>query len=104
LERCIHEIVHRHQILRSTFQLKDGHPTQIVQAAPVMAMPVTPLADLPPSQREAEVRFRAAQRCLETLGLSRGPLVRAELFKLAGDDTKLAVELRFKSIEDFRPE
>src|SRR5688500_18534956 len=55
-ERCLSEIVRRHEILRTTFAVVDGQPSQVVQPDGAARLERLDLGVLPPAQREAEVR------------------------------------------------
>ena len=76
LERCLSEIVRRHEIYRTTFSAHVGGPTQVVHATQPLSLPVVDLEGLPDEKREA-----AAQQFIETeirrpFDQSRLPLVR----------------------------
>jgi amino acid adenylation domain-containing protein len=86
LERCINEIVRRHETLRTTFRMVDGRPVQVVSAPRPFALPVTDLSELDESEREEEVRWLASEEARRPFDLSRGPLLRVSLLKLAGEE------------------
>ncbi|HKV11775.1 MAG TPA: amino acid adenylation domain-containing protein, partial [Thermoanaerobaculia bacterium] len=79
------EVVRRHEVLRSTFALVDGQPVQVA-GPPATAMPLVDLSGLPGEQREGEVRQRMAQEVDRPFDLSRGPLLRALLLRIAADE------------------
>src|SRR5882724_5815220 len=41
LERSLNEIVHRHEVLRTTFSVRDGEPMQVVVPALTIALETT---------------------------------------------------------------
>ncbi len=94
LERCIEEMVRRHESLRTTFGSVEGRPVQII--APELHIPVT-LVDLEaffsPSQREAEAQRLAAVESRRPFDLIRGPLLRVMLLRLAAADHVLLLTL-----------
>jgi amino acid adenylation domain-containing protein/non-ribosomal peptide synthase protein (TIGR01720 family) len=86
LERSLNEIVRRHESLRTTFATQGDQPVQII--APSLALPVSlaDLCQLPASEREAEALRLAMEEAQRPFDLTRGPLIRARLLRLAGDD------------------
>ena len=88
LRRTFREIVRRHEALRTTFRVVDGHPIQAI--APMLGFEV-PLINLHGflSEQTATERVRAElarlsiEERLRPFNLARGPLVRAYLVRLA---------------------
>jgi amino acid adenylation domain-containing protein len=78
VERCLVEIIRRHEIWRTTFDAVDGQPVQIVHAAPTsFSLPVVDLRSLPDADREIEASRLLAEEATRSFDLKRGPLVRA---------------------------
>ena len=86
LRRALSEIVRRHEALRTTFQLIDAVPLQVINLPQPLDLPAIDLSGLPDEQREAEVRNRAAQEARRPFDLSEGPLLRVSLLKLNEED------------------
>jgi amino acid adenylation domain-containing protein len=82
LERCLNEIVRRHESLRTTFVVTGGQPMQVIAPQLRLALPVVDLAELPVSEREAEMRRQVAEEAERPFDLSRGPLVRTTLLRM----------------------
>ncbi len=61
LARVITEITARHEVLRSTMELVDGTPVQVVQPVTPVPLPVIDLTGLDPEQQRVEIR-----RCYDT--------------------------------------
>ncbi|HLN64362.1 MAG TPA: amino acid adenylation domain-containing protein [Symbiobacteriaceae bacterium] len=84
LRRSVAEIVRRHSILRTTLAATDdGLAVPVVTAHAELPLEQIDLSGLPAEQRRAsaqELITRAARRSFD---LTRGPLVRCYLFKLA---------------------
>jgi amino acid adenylation domain-containing protein len=84
LARCLAEIMRRHEIFRTTFQLAAGQVVQVVHDAPApLSLPLLDFRALPPGRRDA-----AADRCKARLvrrpfDVSRLPLLRCTLLKIA---------------------
>ncbi|MBV9180225.1 MAG: non-ribosomal peptide synthetase, partial [Acidobacteria bacterium] len=91
LQASLNEVVKRHEILRTTFAWQNGMPSQVVHGAMSISLP---LSDLSQSvDREQEVFERARQEAHLPLDLELGPLVRAQLLRLAADDHVLLLTL-----------
>ena len=104
LERGLTEIVRRHEALRTVFRLSPGARggaeglVQIIRPAPPMPLPfvdlsVSPWAELPAADREAEARRRGQAEALRPFDLAEGPLVRTELLRLAQEEHVLLLNL-----------
>jgi amino acid adenylation domain-containing protein len=92
LQAAMNRIVARHEALRTTFGLVDGAPVQII-AKPEAGLALSH-ADLSEhADREAELARMAAEEAHAPFDLARGPLVRARLIRLAGDDHALLVTM-----------
>lgn len=56
LARVITEITERHEVLRSTIEVVDGRPVQVVQPVTPVDLPVLDLTGLPPPRQAEEIR------------------------------------------------
>ncbi|MGH8613504.1 MAG: amino acid adenylation domain-containing protein, partial [Gammaproteobacteria bacterium] len=83
-ERAMHEIVRRHEVLRTIFVTVQGQPVQLIAPELQLPIPVVGLADLDEAAREAEVRRLAAEEAGRGFDLSTGPLIRLRLLYLGG--------------------
>jgi amino acid adenylation domain-containing protein len=96
LERCLTEIVRRHEALRTVFAADDdgdGEPVQIVlPAAPTApgALACLDLSGLPESERLAQALAAASREAAWPFDLETGPVVRFTLLALGPDDHLLA--------------
>ncbi|MGD2114164.1 MAG: amino acid adenylation domain-containing protein [Acidobacteriota bacterium] len=77
------EIVWRHEVLRTTFEVVDDSPVQVVHAGGRIAPPVIDLRGLPESRRERVLRTLGRAEGRRAFDLSRGPLLRLHLLHLA---------------------
>ncbi len=82
LEHSLSEIVRRHEILRTTFQIVDGEPVQVIAAPQAMALDVIDLSASPEAERETEAQRLANEEAQQPFDLSRGPLFRVRLIRL----------------------
>jgi len=86
LERCLNEIVRRHEALRTTFKTVDGKPQQVIAPELYVPFPVVDLTSLPKAEREVEARRLAEREAQRPFDLAHGPLLRARLVRLDEDD------------------
>ena len=86
LRRTLDIIVGRHESLRTRFILIDGSPRQLVDERIAFDVPLDDLAALPPVQREAEVRRLTQAEARTPFDLEQGPLLRARVLRLSGDE------------------
>ncbi|MBA4146722.1 MAG: amino acid adenylation domain-containing protein [Verrucomicrobia bacterium] len=89
LEKALNEIVHRHDILRTTFSFKDTLPVQIVTEK----LPLhVPRIDLKSAGNPAQAALDLAHADLnEPFDLTKLPLVRAKLFEVSDSRHLLAI-------------
>lgn len=82
LERCLTEIVRRHEIWRTGYDTFCGEPVQIIYPAP-HPIPLTTvnLENLPREQREFETTRLASEEAAQPFHLASGPLIRATLIR-----------------------
>src|ERR1051326_409503 len=85
LRRALNEIVRRHEALRTTFQLVDGAPVQVVAPRLELPLQVVDLRDRPAAERDAEAARWAATESRLSFNLTTGPLIRAALIILDDD-------------------
>ncbi|MFN8596434.1 MAG: amino acid adenylation domain-containing protein [Anaerolineae bacterium] len=93
LERALNEVVHRHEILRTTFDTANQAPVQIV--APVQHVPLfmIDLQSLPAIDREAEALRLAHVEAQRPFDLTSGPLLRAQVLRLTAADHIVLITL-----------
>ncbi|HEY2738288.1 MAG TPA: condensation domain-containing protein, partial [Thermoanaerobaculia bacterium] len=85
------EVTRRQESLRTTFVSSGAGPVQVISPSP-LAVPLLPLIDrtaLVPERREETARQLAAAEAVRPFELSRGPLWRSRLLRLAADDHAL---------------
>jgi amino acid adenylation domain-containing protein/non-ribosomal peptide synthase protein (TIGR01720 family) len=78
VERCIRELVSRHEILRTTFDLVDGSPMQIVHEPGQLPLSVRrrALRADEPAALELELRQLLEAEARQPFDLTKGPLLR----------------------------
>ena len=93
LRYAITEIIRRHEILRTTFQVVDEEPRQVVAAALDLDIPLIDLRQLPADGRQAEALRQAAEQSRAPFDLTKAPLLRASVYRLHASDYLLALTL-----------
>ena len=93
LKQSLHEIVRRHETLRTTFQVIKGQPVQVIAPPAALEMPVLELREMPETMREAEVQRLAAKEAQHVFDLARGPLFRVTLVRVADADHRLLLNM-----------
>jgi acyl carrier protein len=86
LERALGEVVRRHEALRTTFREADGALAQVIAPFAGFALPRDDLSALGQAEREAEAARRAAEDAARPFDLAAGPLFRARLLRLGGEE------------------
>jgi amino acid adenylation domain-containing protein len=83
LERCLQELVERHEVLRTTFPVVDGRPVQRLHPSAPVVLDTVSLEHLPAHEalRQAEIRRREASS--RPFVVDRLPLVRWTLYRLS---------------------
>ncbi|UCE20069.1 MAG: amino acid adenylation domain-containing protein [Gemmatimonadota bacterium] len=85
LEHGLNEIIRRHEILRTTFSHVDGEPVQIIAEAMPLKVSVIDMGDIEtiPERKTKQLIIDEIQR---PFNLSQGPLLRANLLRLAEEE------------------
>ncbi len=91
LERSVNEIIKRHEILRTTFTVKDGEPLQRIHPHLDIRMKVTALDHLSGADREARLQALASEESVKPFDLSRLPLLRLSVYALGRNDHVLII-------------
>jgi pimeloyl-ACP methyl ester carboxylesterase len=86
LERSIHEIVRRHQPLRSVFRIVEESLIQIVLPPQPLSLPIVDLHNVCEAEREAEALRFVVDDANRPFDLSQDSLLRAKLWCLGAED------------------
>ncbi len=93
LERCLNEIVRRHEVLRTTFTMRNGKTVQVINPAEPWVLELHDLQHLPRDEREPEARRLAMEESRQPFDLARGPMVRTTLLCLDEQDHVLLLTM-----------
>jgi amino acid adenylation domain-containing protein len=89
LERCLTELVRRHEALRTTFDPQGEQPLQIVLPPFPVRLPLVDLSALPVDARREETQLRAAEEDSRPFDVLHGALFRATLLRLEAGEHAL---------------
>ena len=81
IERCLNEIVRRHEVLRTTFRQTTDRLEQVIAPELTIVVPVIDLQAVPSRSASAGIRSGGARRRPAPVRFARGPLVRALLLR-----------------------
>ncbi|MDT4951892.1 MAG: hypothetical protein QOJ02_30, partial [Acidobacteriota bacterium] len=93
LEQSLNEIVRRHEVLRTTFADVRGEPVQVIAQSLKLPLPVVDLRHLAEDERSTEASRLSAEEYERPFNLARGPLVRAKLLRMAGEESVLLLTM-----------
>ncbi|MPY80191.1 MAG: amino acid adenylation domain-containing protein [Actinophytocola sp.] len=86
LERAFHEVLDRHDILRTRYRAVDGEPAAAAVPVERALLRIADLRYLPASLRDAELHRLAGDEVRAPFDLASGRLMRACLFRLGDTD------------------
>src|SRR5439155_12917059 len=99
LESALNHVVARHEVLRTTFEERDGEVVQIIHAHRKHELPLVDLGDdRDPDETVLSLAAAEAERAFD---LEKGPLLRASLLRLAPDEHVLLLTLHHIVIDDW---
>jgi amino acid adenylation domain-containing protein len=82
-EKVINEIISRHEVLRTTFELNGGEPVQVIHPVLKIGLQVENLGDLVPEQEIQRIVKAEAERPFD---LMTGPLLRLKLMRIGVEE------------------
>ncbi|WP_260636943.1 non-ribosomal peptide synthase/polyketide synthase [Streptomyces angustmyceticus] len=83
----------RHESLRTTFDSEDGQGIQVIHPPQDVPLPLHDLSELPAGDRTARLERLLADDRTRPFDLREGPLLRAQLIRLADDEHVLTLTL-----------
>lgn len=99
LEKCLADIVTRHEVLRTSFVKHQGQPLQVIVPTLDLPLRVVDLTTVPAPRREQDAREIVAAESQRPFDLSRAPLFRITLIRL-GEDEHLLIAVMHHIISD----
>ncbi len=85
LEKSFHEIVRRHETLRTAIVSKGGTPVQIIYPDLTIDMPVIDLCDFRKEERKKRAKKLLSEEAKKLFNLEKAPLLRVTVLKLSED-------------------
>ncbi len=82
LEQSFHEILRRHETLRTNFKTIEGQPVAFISSVTSQLLTVIDLAELPANQRETKVKQLALAEAQQPFNLETDTLLRVKLLRL----------------------
>jgi amino acid adenylation domain-containing protein len=99
LRLAVHALCARHEPLRTTFCEQDGKPLQRIAADSGVDLALVDLSDGSVDEREASLARRLADEASQTFDIERGPLARAGVVRLSGDEHVLTLHFHHLIID-----
>ena len=97
LREAVQEIVRRHETLRTSFQVVDGQPVQVITAVSpqtsLIELPIINLQTLAADEREQEAQKLALAEAQKPFDISQAPLLRVKLLQLGAQEFVLLVTM-----------
>jgi amino acid adenylation domain-containing protein len=86
LEQGLHEMIRRHEVLRTHFVTEDGQPRQVISAHLAFALPVTDLRKLATDEQESALRQSMLTATHRQFDLTHDLLLRAAIYRIREDE------------------
>lgn len=83
VKQTLAEIVRRHEILRTTFDVIDGEPTQVIAPEGKIDLSILDFSTHSPDERADQTSHLTREEARRPFDLSKGPLLRATLIRLS---------------------
>jgi len=91
LEQSLHEIIVRHEALRTNFVIVDGQSTQIIHSQTNWTLSIIDWQHLPLGEQEIASQQLVQQQAIQPFDLASEPLIRATLIVLSETEQVLSV-------------
>ena len=93
LQKCLNEIVRRHEALRTSFTLNNGQPVQVINQAEPLTLAVEDLRSLPESERSRVTERLTTEFIQKPFDLSSKSLIRAKFAQISHKNYHLIIVL-----------
>jgi amino acid adenylation domain-containing protein len=93
LEYAFNEIVRRHESLRTTFQVLDGEPMQVIAPFHSSALSTVDLSEMAEVDRTRTITRLIREESQQPFDLAQGPLFRVKLLRQASDQHFLLITM-----------
>ena len=82
LQRCLDEVIQRHEILRAYFRIENGKPVQQIYPTLNLDYPFYDLSQLDQEQRKRQLQIITSRDTQKGFNLNSGPLIRCTFVKV----------------------
>ena len=86
LKQALVEIVRRHEVLRTRFDVVENSPVQIIESDFTVNLPIVDLQNLPDREQSVEIQRLVRQEAQTPFDLSQASLLRVTLLRLTADE------------------
>ncbi|MCK4259494.1 MAG: amino acid adenylation domain-containing protein, partial [Halanaerobiales bacterium] len=93
LELSLQEIIHRHETLRTTFEIQEEEPVQAIHPPSSYELSIVVKDHIPVEDREKEISKFIKDETKRPFDLENGPLFRITLLKLGEEDFVLCITM-----------
>ena len=93
LERAFSEVTQRHEVLRTTFNVREGELVQIIAPPKPLRLQVADITHLPEAERETLLQTLIHEQTQAPFDLKHGPLLRITLVRLKDNDHVLLLAM-----------
>jgi amino acid adenylation domain-containing protein len=93
LEKSLGEIVRRHEVFRTTFQVMDGQPAQVIAPELTLNLALHDLTEGSEDEREAHLYRQIRDEARRPFDLAKGPLLRSTLLRLGAEEHVLILAM-----------
>jgi amino acid adenylation domain-containing protein len=93
LKMAVAEVIHRHEALRTHFELVNDAPIQVISGDVVIDIPVFDLQHLPEMEQSLKVKELAIDESQQAFDLAVTPLVRVKLLQLSNTSHVLLITM-----------
>jgi amino acid adenylation domain-containing protein len=83
LEETLSEVVRRHEVLRTTFAIEAGIPTQVIHPPQPLPLDILDLSEIDEDAKESHVWQIVEEEAKRPFDLAGGPLLRASLVRIS---------------------
>jgi amino acid adenylation domain-containing protein len=101
LEGSFGELIHRHEILRTTYVVRDGQPFQVISPRGQSTMRILDLADLPAEARETKMQEIIAKEARRSFDLSCDAPLRLLLLRSGAEEYVLILTMHHVAFDDW---
>jgi amino acid adenylation domain-containing protein len=101
LAQSFEALVHRHEILRTTYTVIDGEPMQVIGPGAPVKLNLIDLRALPADEREAEAQRTLKDESRFAFDLVNGPVIRPTLFLMTDTEQLLMFNLHHVATDGY---